>query len=190
MTGNYAIILPLMAAVVISTVISRALKHGTIYTLKLLRRGVDIEQEEMADVMRNVTVKEAMSRGFPTVPATMKVDELVKLFQKTGHHGFPVVNKEGFLDGVVTQTELERQLGATSVKNKLTAGDIATKHPLVAYPDQTLDRLLDAVDEAEARIPVVSREGGRRLLGVLGRHEIIATYRKKARRRIPAKRLH
>jgi len=190
MTGNYAIILPLMAAVVISTVISRALKHGTIYTLKLLRRGVDIEQEEMTDVMRNVTVKEAMSRGFPTVPATMKVDELVKLFQKTGHHGFPVVNKEGFLDGVVTQTELERQLGATSVKNKLTAGDIATKHPLVAYPDQTLDRLLDAVDEAEARIPVVSREGGRRLLGVLGRHEIIATYRKKARRRIPAKRLH
>ena len=190
MTGNYAIILPLMTAVVISTVISRALRHETIYTLKLLRRGVDVEQEEMADVMRSVTVKEAMTRDFPTVPAAMKVDGLVKLFQKTGHHGFPMVDEKGLLAGVVTQTELERHLGAASVKNKLTAGDIATKHPFVAYPDQTLDRLLDAVDEAEARIPVVSRGGERRLLGVLGRHEIIATYRRKARRRTPAKRLH
>lgn len=190
MTRDYALMLPIMTAVVISTVISRALKHETIYTLKLLRRGVDVEQEEMADVMRSVTVKEAMTRDFPTVPAVMKVDELVKLFQKTGHHGFPVVDEKGLLIGVVTLTQLERQLGATSVKDKLTAGDIAIKRPFVAYPDQTLDRLLDAVDEAEARIPVVSRGDERRLLGVLGRHEIIATYRKKARRRTPAKRNH
>jgi CIC family chloride channel protein len=188
MTGNYAIMLPLMTAVVISTVISRALRHETIYTLKLLRRGVDIGQEEMVDVMRSVTVKEAMTRDFPTVPGAMKADEIVKLFRKTGHHGFPVVDEEGILTGVVIQTEVNRQLGAIPVKNKLTAGDIATKHPLVAYPDQTLDRLLDAVDEAEARIPVVSREAGRRLLGVIGRHEIIATYRKKARRRASLKR--
>lgn len=187
MTGDYAIMLPLMTAVAISTVVSRSLRHETIYTLKLLRRGVDIEQEEMADVMRSVTVKEAMTRDFPTVPAGMKIDDIVKLFQKTGHHGFPVVDEKGLLAGVVTQTELERQLGATLVKSKLTAGDIATKHPFVAYPDQTLDRLLDAVDEAEARIPVVSRGSERRLLGVLGRHEIIGIYRKKTRRRVRAK---
>ena len=188
MTGNYAIILPLMTAVVISTVISRALKRESIYTLKLLRRGVDIEREEMTDVMRTVTVKEAMTKDFPTVPVTMKIDELVRLFQKTGHHGFPVVDGEGLLAGVVTQIDLERQLGAASVDRKLTVGDIATKQPFVAYPDQYLDRLLDNIDEAEARIPVVSRGDKQRLIGVLGRHEIIAIYRKKTRRRTPAKR--
>jgi CIC family chloride channel protein len=184
MTGNYSIILPLMTAVVISTVVSRVLSHETIYTLKLLRRGVDIEQEEMADVMRTVTVREAMTRNFPTVPVEMKIDGLIRLFQKTGHHGFPVVDKNGLLGGVVTQTDLERQLGATSVDRKLTAGDIATKHSFVAYPDQYLDRLLDSIDEAEARIPVVSRDDSQRLLGVLGRHEIISVYRRKARRRV------
>jgi CIC family chloride channel protein len=187
MTGNYSMILPLMTTVVISTVVSRALKRESIYTMKLLRRGVDIEQEEMADVMRTVTVKEAMTKDFPTVPVTMKIDGLAKLFQKTGHHGFPVVDKNGFLAGVVTQTELERQLRAASVDEKLTAADIANKHPFVAYPDQYLDRLLDDIDEAEARIPVVSREDSQRLLGVLGRHEIIGVYRKKTRRRLPLK---
>jgi CIC family chloride channel protein len=48
MTGNYAIILPLMTSVVISTLLSRAIKRENIYTIKLLRRGVDLEQEEWA----------------------------------------------------------------------------------------------------------------------------------------------
>jgi CIC family chloride channel protein len=176
-----------MTAVVISTLVSRTLKRESIYTLKLLRRGVDIEQEEMTDIMRSVTVKEAMTKDFPTVPATMKIDGLVRVFQKTGHHGFPVVDKNGFFTGLVTQTDLERQLGAASVDKMLTAGDIAARHPFVAYPDQYLDRLLDNIDEAEARIPVVSREDSHRLLGVLGRHEIIAVYRKKTRKRLPPK---
>ena len=115
----------------------------------------------------------------------MKIDELAKLFQKTGHHGFPVMDDNGLLAGVVTQTDLERRLGAALANRKLIAGDIAAKNPFVAYPDQTLDRLIDSVDESEARIPVVSREDSRRLLGVLGRHEIISAYRGKARRRAP-----
>ena len=130
--------------------------------------------------------------GFPVVDddglsVEMKIDGLIRLFQKTGHHGFPVVDDDGLLAGVVTQTDLERQLGVASVDRKLTAGDIATKHPFVAYPDQYLDRLLDNIAEAEARIPVVSREDSQHLLGVLGRHEIISVYRKKTRRRLPLK---
>ena len=187
MTGNYAMILPLMTTVVISTVVSRTLKRESIYTLKLLRRGVDIEQEEMVDVMRTVRVKEAMTKDFPTVLVTMKIDKLVRLFQKTGHHGFPVVDENGLLAGVVTQTDLERQIGAVSVNKELTAADIANRHPFVAYPEQYLDRLLDNIDEAEARIPVVSRQDNQRFLGVLGRHEIIGIYRKKARRRLQPK---
>jgi CIC family chloride channel protein len=157
MTGDYNMILPLMTAVVISTVVSRAVRRESIYTLKLLRRGVDIEREELADVMRTVTVKEAMTRNFPTVLPTMNIDKLIKLFRETGHHGFPVTDEKGLLIGVVTDTELEQHLETSSGEKRPTVGDIATRHPLVAYPDQTLDRLLDAVDESEARIPVVSR---------------------------------
>jgi CIC family chloride channel protein len=183
MTGDYNIILPLMTAVVISNVVSRAVRRESIYTLKLLRRGVDIEHEELADAMRTVTVKEAMTRNFPTVPPTMSINKLITLFRETGHHGFPVIDEKGLLVGVVTETELEHHLETSPGEKRPTVGDIATKNPFVAYPDQTLDRLLDAVDESEARIPVISRGDEQRLLGVLGRHEIISTYRRKTRRR-------
>ncbi len=43
LTGEYSIILPLMAAIVLATGISHRLSRDTIYTLKLRRRGVDLD---------------------------------------------------------------------------------------------------------------------------------------------------
>jgi CIC family chloride channel protein len=45
MTGDYQLILPLMAAVSISTAISSMLTRGTIYTTRLLRQGIDIDRD-------------------------------------------------------------------------------------------------------------------------------------------------
>jgi CIC family chloride channel protein len=42
MTGDYALVLPLMAAVSISTALSTVLTRGTIYTTKLLRAGIEV----------------------------------------------------------------------------------------------------------------------------------------------------
>lgn len=43
LTGEYSIILPLMVAIVLAELISRLLSLDTIYTLKLRRRGVDLD---------------------------------------------------------------------------------------------------------------------------------------------------
>jgi len=43
MTGAYALTLPVMLAVAIAAAISRRLRHGTIYTTSLLRKGVDLD---------------------------------------------------------------------------------------------------------------------------------------------------
>ncbi|GLZ50340.1 hypothetical protein Acsp06_65250 [Actinomycetospora sp. NBRC 106375] len=45
LTGQYSIILPLMTAVVIATGLSHRISRDNIYTLKLLRRGVDIDRD-------------------------------------------------------------------------------------------------------------------------------------------------
>ena len=125
-----------------------------------------------------------MTKDYPSIPDTTTVNQLIKAFQKTGHHGFPVLDDKGNLIGVITETDIARHLETISAENKPTAGDIVTRNPFVAYPDQTLDRLLEAIEESEARIPVISREN-QQFLGVVGRHELISTYRKKARKRLP-----
>jgi chloride channel protein, CIC family len=44
MTGDFSLTLPVMLAVAIAAALSRALSYGTIYTTKLLRRGIDLDQ--------------------------------------------------------------------------------------------------------------------------------------------------
>ena len=44
LTGEYGVILPLMTAVVLATIVSRALNRDTIYSAKLRRRGIDLDE--------------------------------------------------------------------------------------------------------------------------------------------------
>lgn len=178
MTHDYAIMLPLMLTVAVSIVLSRAFKKESIYTLKLLRRGVDIEREEVNDIMRTISVKQAMTTDFPTVTENMNIDRLIDEFRKTGHHAFPVLDKNKQLIGIVTQTDVTRHLGTENLKNYKTVGDIATRSLYLAYPEQTLDKVLEATEEEYVNIPVVSRDKPRELLGVLRRQGIIRAYRK------------
>jgi CIC family chloride channel protein len=175
MTRDYTLILPLMSAVVISTLVARSFSRESIYTLCLVRRGVDIHRREQADVLSGITVGEAMSHNFPTVSPTTPIAQLMDEIHHTGHHGFPVVNEDGHLCGCVTLEDVEAAMGR---KNPgLVVDDIATKSPVVAYPDQSIhDALSQFRGEGVGRIPVVSRDDPKKLLGVLRRHDIIRAY--------------
>jgi len=178
MTRDYNIILPLMLAVVISTIVARGFNPETIYTTKVRRAGIDLSRHEDVDVMRSITVAEAMTRGFPTVLPRMPVNELLVKASRTGHHGFPVVDEDGCLFGVVTLSDVES--ATISESDELRVEDIATKSPIVAYPDQSLyEALLKLGAKDVGRIPVVDRNDTTKLLGVLRRHDIIRAYRKK-----------
>ncbi|GFG73862.1 chloride channel protein [Mycobacterium botniense] len=60
MTGDYTLTLPVMLAVAIATTVSRALSYGTIYTTKLLRRGIDIDRPTPTHAFVNLTAADAM----------------------------------------------------------------------------------------------------------------------------------
>ncbi|MFC2072229.1 ASKHA domain-containing protein [Chloroflexota bacterium] len=140
---------------------------------------LDVYREEVGeeDVMRTIKVEEVMTRDFPTVLSTMSVKEMSNMLRDTGHHGFPVLDETGYLFGVATLADLEASL--RSGKADLTAGDIATREPFVAYPDQSLHEVLGATAEDYGRIPVVDRRDGNRLLGVLRRRDIMMAYRRR-----------
>lgn len=177
MTRDYSLIVPLMTAVVLSVAVAKGLNRDSIYTAVLTRRGVDIQRRRATDAMATITVGEAMTRDFPTVPPSMPVTELVEKVHATGHHGFPVVGQNGDFCGIVTLQDIEE--AASGKTAPLTAIDIATRSPIVAYPDQSIREALAQLGGRDVgRIPVVDRDNPRRLLGVLRRHDVLRAYRK------------
>jgi CIC family chloride channel protein len=62
MTGDFTLTLPVMLAVAVGTTVSRAISYGTIYTTKLLRRGIDIDRPKATHAFADLTAANAMHR--------------------------------------------------------------------------------------------------------------------------------
>ena len=60
MTGNFTLTLPVMLASGIAAALSKQLSHGSVYTTKLLRRGIDIERPQPGNVLETLSVAEVM----------------------------------------------------------------------------------------------------------------------------------
>jgi CIC family chloride channel protein len=182
MTRDYRIILPLMTAVVVSTVVGQILSRESIYTVKLTRRGIDVQKEPRSYLMEALTVGEVMNRKPATVPADMTLLSLAKYMAKTGLQAAAVVGDDGRLLGMVTMADIQRR--AEALGDDLRAADIATRPAEHIFPDQTLHRVLSLPDaDEQAQWPVVDREDTSRLLGMLERKHIIGAYSRLASRR-------
>ncbi len=60
MTGNFTLVLPVMLAAGIAAAVSKRFSYGSIYTTKLLRRGIDIERPRATGVLQALTVADVM----------------------------------------------------------------------------------------------------------------------------------
>lgn len=181
MTGDYRIILPIMLCAVVSTLVSQRLTKGSVYTERLLRRGIHLHLGRDLNVLEMVTVEEAMSRDFETVPPEMSLEELGRRLETSPHHGFPVVDAEGFLRGIVTLADYHR---AVEAGRRATVGDICTCDPVTIFPDQSLHDAMYLLSARDiGRLPVVAREDPRRLVGLLRRYDFVRAYNKGLARR-------
>ncbi|MGE5248884.1 MAG: chloride channel protein [Bacteroidota bacterium] len=189
MTNDYRLILPLMAAVIISLIISERLHPDSIYTLKLTRRGIRLQRGRDLDVMDTVRVEEVMVTQPVTVPADMPVTRLGAEFIRTGRHGFPVVNSDGSLFGVVSLEDYRRAIGRDpDAADGLLVREIATLDIISAYPDETVGMVLQKMAPRDiSRLPVVSRDDPRHLVGVVRRNDIVRAYEVGALRREEAR---
>jgi CIC family chloride channel protein len=189
MTNDYHLIVPLMAAVIMSLILAEKLHRDSIYTLKLTRRGIHLQSGRDLDVMETVRVNEVMVTKPVTVSTDLPVTKLADEFLRTGRHGFPVVNQDGTLYGVVSLEDYRRTMnGEHGSADQLLVKDIATRDVVSVFPDETVGTALRRMAPRDiSRLPVVSREDPRCLIGVVRRNDIVRAYEVGALRREEAR---
>ena len=178
MTDDYRLILPLMITVIVSLLVAERLHRDSIYTLKLTRRGIHLRHGRDVDVMESVGVNEVMVRQPVTVPLDLPVSSLADEFLRTGRHGFPVINRDGSLFGVVSLEDYRRIImDKSAATDQLVVGDIATRNMVTVYPDESVGVALRRMAPRDlSRLPVVARNDPHHLLGVVRRQDIVRAY--------------
>ena len=189
LTNDYQLIVPLMAGVIISLIVAERLHPESIYTLKLTQRGIHLRHGRDVDVMETVRVDEVMVRQPVTVSAELPAALLAGEFLRTGRHGFPVLNADGTLLGVVSLEDYRRaMIDEQDSAAALLVRDISTNEVVSVYPDETVGTALQRMAPRDlSRLPVVARGNPRRLLGMVRRNDIVRAYEVGALRREEAR---
>lgn len=154
------------------------LLRRSILTEKLARRGQHIAREYSVDVFEMVRVGDMMDPRPPTIPATMTVFELSDRIAKgdpllSPRQASLVLDGAGHLAGVITRGDLigVLQSGTAATTTVLEA---AGRNVEVAFPDETLqDAVARMLKRDVGRLPVVDRGDPRRVVGYLGRADIL-----------------
>jgi len=156
LTGEYTIILPLMTAIVLATAVSRLLSHDTIYTLKLRRRGVDLDEPPHSPAMSTVTAGEVMDPAEDTLPQHTTLLDAAELVSRSPHGLVAVLDEQGGYRGVVTARAVADALADGEHDNTPVASIVEL--PQTVLLGDRLDETLDALDAARTAIPVLDRE--------------------------------
>lgn len=178
MTQDYRIILPLMTASVLSTFVSQWISRESIYTIKLRRRGITIGVAQDINLMDAITVKEAMTVDFSSVRPDLPLTALIMKLANDRETGYPVINSDGKLVGMVAQSDVEHALIDRN-PDRLTVWDICTRNVVVCRPEQTLSTALAQFGARNiGRMPVIDPDAPGRVIGVLRRSGVIGAYAK------------
>ncbi len=166
-------ILPLMFAIVVATALSIAITKDTIYTLKLRRRGIDIDVPRTPSRMAQITVADAMGRAFRPLKPDQPLHEIIARFAAEPTDSLPVTNGVGSLTGIIAASDVERALSHGSDGTMQGAKLARDVHRLRAS-----DALEDAVQALGATddegLPVIGEDD--RLIGWVTHRRVLRAY--------------
>ncbi len=175
LTRDYRIVLPLMAAVGLSTWLMEILKPTPPQEPMLQASlGLNVEKNLEREILQQLPVAEAMYPSALMLLGSMPVLEAALALTTAQCRSALVVNEAEQLIGLVSLQDINRSLirlktePQTSFTLTQRLADICTREILYAYPDEAI---ADALDRMGARglhqLPVVERDNPYHVVGIL-----------------------
>ncbi len=173
LTGNYRIILPLMCAIVVATALSNAITKDTIYTLKLRRRGIDIDTPKTPSRMAQITVAEAMGRTPKPLEPDQALHAIVKRFAAERSDSLPVITADGALIGIIAAVDIERAIDQGPDDNA-NGASLAREVPRLLASDSLEDAVQALGGSDDEGLPVTDEHD--QLIGWVTHRRVLRAY--------------
>ena len=173
MTGNYSLILPLMAGNIIAWGLVKRLRPIGLYSALLLQDGITLKRMPAyrgPQDYRNLPVATIMTHEVITLDAGLPVREVLAKLRADGreHTSYPVVDEHGLLLGTVPAAEL-----ATAMPDLETGALVIGQNLAFAHPDTSIREVANRMVAKDLQqIPITSKADPGKLLGIITLHDI------------------
>lgn len=175
-SGNYLFIIPLMLATPLSYLISRSLVSEDIYTFSFKREGIYLIRGHREDILSLIQIGDIMNTSVITLDPKVRVFQAIEIMERYRVDGFPVVDENGNLVGIVTDDDILHAVREHKESSKVE--EIMEKNVITVFPYQSAQEALNLMDKHDiGRIPVVDPENPRKIIGIITRNNILEAYR-------------
>ncbi len=170
-------LLPLLGGCSAAYLVSLLMMRSTIMTEKLARRGTDVESDYAVDYLSQILVKDVASPDVVALDADDAIEEvrdwMASREDESRHQGFPVVDKDGTLLGVVGRGDLLDLELPIDAKVR----DVIKRPPVVIFAESTVRQAADhMVRQGVGRLPVVTRADPDHVVGIVTRSDLLAAH--------------
>ena len=174
MTQDYAVIVPLMIANLVSLFVASLLQHEPIYEALAVQDGIHLPSARTRLHLDQRTVGEIMKGPALLLESAITVREALGRIRSSGLQAALVTDERGVI-GVVTQSQMEIEMDedAGRLLDDLMAGTVFPH----MHADQGLDLALERMGSNQIGIlPVVSRANVHELAGIITLQDVLAAY--------------
>lgn len=174
MTQDYAVIVPLMIANLVSLFISSRLQRQPIYEALAVQDGIHLPTAEGRQQHGQRRVARVLRPATESLPVDITVQEALQHVRASKSRTWLITNQQGVV-GLITLSTLERAAGEDDTK-KLSAMVDPLTFPHI-HADQGLDLALDRMGSNQVEIlPVVSRADVHKLEGIVTLRDVLDSY--------------
>jgi len=178
MTGEYAIILPLMLACIVATLVAQRILPESIFTLKFALEGRSLTYGRESAILKSWHVGDVMENNPVTVRESETLEAILDRFLSSPESHFYVVDDDGRLKGRISIHDVKDLINARGGLGRVViAADLCHPADHVCYRQDDLEEalmLLTHTDEQD--LPVLERPGRPVVVGVLHRKALFDVY--------------
>ena len=175
LTHDEGVLLPLLIATMVAHTFTVLVMKRSILTEKVARRGFHIFREYSVDILERVHVEDVMTKEVITIPATMKVKNLIlNYFTGTSkYRGYPVVDDYQNLVGVIAPSDILKHPSLPEIEDQ-PVQHLIEKEPIVAFVGENCRQLASRMASYDiGRLPVVEKSNPLKVIGILSRSDLL-----------------
>lgn len=184
-TNDYRVILPMMTACTLATLVQKKFMKGSLYSLNLIDKGIDIDAGREIGILSHLRVKDVMEPVFEAITPATAYEVVLKKCLGNSANCLYVVDEKQDLVGVVSFSDIKPLMLEGKKGERPAARDLL--HPDVVFvtPEESLASCLNKFSFIDMeQLPVVEEANGyKKISGVITRNRVFQAYRQEMLKR-------
>jgi CIC family chloride channel protein len=175
-TGGYTLLMPLMVVSVISFITIRRFEQYSIYTKRLAQSGDLLTHNKDKAALTLLKAEDLVETDFVKVYSGNTLGEMVKAVSSSKRNIFPVIDKQGHIEGVVFLDDIRDVMFEAKLYSTTVVKDKMKPVPDVIRIEEPMENVVLKFEKTGAwNLPVVNETN--EYVGFLSKSKILSAYR-------------